>query len=59
MFIVSKALLISSATVQLWKMYFYSRNNIINFFCYIVYFQLVLDRKSPFTSLSIYFAYVL
>ena len=43
------------------KMYFYSRINFINDFfsivyCYIVYFLLVLDRKSKFTIFCIYFA---
>ena len=43
------------------KMYFYSRINFINDFfsilyCYIVYFLLVLDRKSKFTFICIYFA---
>ena len=40
------------------KMYFYSRNNLITFFsivyCYIVYFLLVLARKSLFTIFFVF-----
>ena len=41
------------------EMYFYSRTNFINDFfsivnCYIVYFLLVLARKSKFTIFCIY-----